>query len=291
MNSLSFNKIPPGRMTFPDDWLIKAKDRIWPIKEGLWFRNKGEETFARIMYASASLLELPEARQDLNECISLFMEQLAPDYHRWTNRLKFDVSKYKVLAQKQKIFGTDMNHLTKMVFKNQDEILSVYQPWSNKWALGSELMSAWVGMETIYNDILSWFGEDPNFYKKEMYSLKGDFVRMMASSFDVDDKENWYTTLNPNQPKSEKGKRQEARKTFVKKGYYKKRDPLLLTHSRWWIIVRILGYRETDVVEKFLPQYDEGEGSISKENFYNLVLKPYDESFSYKPRIGRPKNN
>ena len=45
-------------------------------------------------------------------------------------------------------------------------------------------------------------------------------------------------------------------------------------------------YPEKALVNEWIPQYH--VGGISKENFSNKVLQPYDKVIGFKPRQGRP---
>ncbi|MFC1942528.1 hypothetical protein ACFLWU_04855 [Chloroflexota bacterium] len=288
MSDQLFQKIKPGTIPFPQMWCQKTDTNIWPIPEGLWLRDKKDEYFARIMYLSMALLELPEAREDLKVCIGQFEAEFAPQYVNSFKRFITQVSQVKNQQLYVQLWKQHNTKLNKNILDRQSELLAIYQPWSNKWALESIWMTAWVFAERFYSIITQSLGIDPGFYKKEMLTSRGELARTMVSNSYPELNEEYKVLLDPHRPKSEKRQRKEAREEFQEREYYRKRDGELITAAKWWVIVRILRYQESKFVNFDIPKFDNGSGGIALSNFSRLKLAPYDEAISFIPKMGRP---
>lgn len=175
---LDFGKIKPGDIAFPEEWFKKADFNYWPIPEGLWLRGKGDEYLARIMYLSMVLVELPEAQVDLNICNRQFHKKFAAPYFKlfkqFINQCGRSISQ-ELYFQLWKRYDSKA---TAMLQAQQSEVMRIYRSWTKKWAVESEAMAAWAFSGSFYNLVLQSLGRDPNLITKEMFTVRGDMVRM-----------------------------------------------------------------------------------------------------------------
>ncbi|MFC1917208.1 hypothetical protein ACFLXH_00950 [Chloroflexota bacterium] len=289
MSKLSFQKIQPGTIPFPEKWFQKADTNIWPIPEGLWFRDKGDEYLARVMFLSTVVVELPEALTDLTVCIDHFKTEFASSYIDSYRQFMTRASQAKNPEMYSQLWTSHNTIMTKNLQSKTNKLLAIYQPWADKWAVGSQLMSAWIFADIFYTIVVQSLGVDPRFYKKEMLSSRGDLARAMVSSSYPELKNEYRVLLDPHMPKAKKRQRKEARKELQQRNFYRKRDGELITAARWWVIVRILKYSESELVNNKIPLYDDGSGGIAMSNFSHSILAPYDEALNYTPPKGRPR--
>ena len=158
---------------------------------------------------------------------------------------------------------------------------AIYKSWVDNWACGSDKMLKWVVGANVPEIILNMLRADFN---------RQDWRRLQDSLTEISSKFSppwvWKTLMSCEYRKIDQTNRALARRIVQDKGFFNIRERQLITHARYWIAVRILGYGEQELLRTLQLQNE--NFNWGRENFSYKVLKPFDDAFSYERKPGRP---
>ena len=260
----------PKNIKIPEHWLIDTGiTTYWPHKEGIWV-DKGTESILRLVAVYHNLMDIPEAKSQLTQCNDQFVNDFASELLGLFNPVMVKARVGKTPSTPQ------------LSEAENEKIVSIYKQWVDTWALGSNKMLVWVSGSNIYQTIFNMLP----FSRSDLRRLESRLAKIGGQVSPP-----WVlkTLLSGDYQRLDQTKRELARRTMQSQGYYRKRERELLTFARYWIIVRVIGYGETDLVNKL--QLDNESFNYVRENFSTKVLKPFDLALLEAdniPKLGRP---
>ncbi len=256
----------PRGLKVPDNWLIDTGMEYWPLQEGIWVNDQTSQ-YLRLACIYQGLMDLPEAKRHLDDCNKHFLDNNADTLLCFVNSIK-----------QKAVDGVNFNIAT-VPFLNDEQIskvASIYQERVDSWVMGSSKMLMFAGGINVFNVTFSLAG------------LKPDEIQRLATRIKkMAGRDNlpwaWQTLLSGDYRRLDETKRELARRSVQSTGYFRMRERTMWKHAYYWVMVRILGFSETDLIEKLtLP--------VDRTNF-SKIFKPFDESLLEKddvPRPGRP---
>ena len=113
----------PNGVKIPDNWLIDTGiNTYWPNKEGIW-ANDDTKPILRFVAVYENLIEIPEAKQQLNECNEQFVNDFASEL------LGFFKPVMQQVREGKKPSTPEMSEA------EREKASAIYQTWVNDWAL------------------------------------------------------------------------------------------------------------------------------------------------------------
>lgn len=267
-----------ARATIPDYWFDKnATDspEFWYLPGDMPIQSELEEAYIRLLYVYVGLMELPEARLELQLSESAFTSVIGPRFNAWAKRLKFEKDKLRwwhIGVRDAPLVG-DISKPSENGIAEFMNAAKAFRPWAKKWALGSERMVAVVAASSLVRHVTSSVGVPWRYVARHPKSVVSksllDFVCV-----DTENPQLWTVLLSPERQRAEKAMRNLARHEL---SFYGKGERTLLHHAHLYIAVRVLGCTEQEAV----PGWEIG-------NISNTIIKPFDNALEVARRRGRP---
>lgn len=231
----------------PGNWLIKIP-QIWYIPEGI-YTTKEYSPLIYAAYVHLELMDIPEAKQDLKECIDKFLNVIAPQALRWGRTLR-----NKMEITREAIGVSDMSTSPFQPNKDEGKFIDIFKPWVDKWAASSPIMAKWLALANEVEYVLIPLGVDLNKLFKN--GKPTNDLMQQINKLNPDLEWAWNLLISGEYERAKASAREMARSKVQDSGYYRLTERGLLVWSRYWIIVRVLGWTETMLINELSPSRD-----------------------------------
>lgn len=255
--------------TIPDNWFIGTIEPAWtwPHKEGIWL-NKATAPLFCVVSVYYALLDIPETNAELTACCDTFRSKYARDIMAF-----IDSTKEKVRAG-QRATAESAPVIT------DDELSGLFSPWVNKWAGGSEKMLQWAVGKNVSNIIVPLVGLNRQELRRagmNLETLSTELARPFLPKLEM---WVWQALLSAGPKRIEAANRELARRRAQSLGFNKREETVWITRARWWILIRVLGWTESDLSLR-MPKF-------RAVDTYSHAIKDIDAALGIERTAGQP---
>lgn len=260
---------------------MNIMEKLFP--HGIWYKTEEDKQLVAVMYVYLRLKDLPEAKVDLDDCTTKYYTAFRPIFKTW---LAGNVDKARRDAHQNYDAWKAYHGLRKTIPLGPDEqekAERLFQPFVDKWALGSELMAIFCSSVAMADLIRSILGISP----RQLRRHPGDTLIHWLSMADEQNGQAWKVLLTGEYTRAEKATRAVQRESQRAQGYNLLEERTMAKWADIFVRSRILHETGGDIIRD-MEKTQEAVVNTSESDISDR-LELFDKAFKRTRKPGRPR--